>query len=85
MANLLLTIIAARDAANHPGPSCKIAQLLSSLDEEDRAGLIIAFQDLGITTTAIYKGLRRAGYDISQSTVARHRRGDCTCEPRLLG
>ena len=69
-----------------PGPGCAVPGTLAQLSESERAavssGLDIAFHktDRHVTYRSISRFLRSLGYDISDQTLGRHRRGDCTCE-----
>jgi hypothetical protein len=65
---------------------CKVGQILeeSSLSEKDKQTLIY-YLDMTInnpnrlTNTAIARALRSEGFDISNSSVDRHRSKQCPC------
>jgi hypothetical protein len=65
---------------------CKIGNLLvlSDLSEKDKQNLkeVLETQPSNssfISNSALGRILREEGYDISNSAVDRHRRGDCPC------
>jgi hypothetical protein len=65
---------------------CKIGNLLTSstLSEQDRLNLktVLEVEENNpdrINNSTIGRILREEGYDISNSAVDRHRRGDCPC------
>jgi hypothetical protein len=66
---------------------CKIGNLLTSsskLPEQDKANLknVLDVDENNpdrINNSTIGRILREEGYDISNSAVDRHRRGDCPC------
>ena len=65
---------------------CKIGNLLvlSNLSEKDKQNLkevLVTNQSDSsfISNSALGRILREEGYDISNSAVDRHRRGDCPC------
>lgn len=74
-------------ATDFPTRFCKLGNLLingSPLSEQDRINLkaVLDAQEndpTRINNAAIGRILREEGYDISNSAVDRHRRGDCPC------
>jgi hypothetical protein len=65
---------------------CKIGNLLTSstLSEQDKLNLktVLEVEENNpdrINNSTIGRILREEGYDISNSAVDRHRRGDCPC------
>jgi hypothetical protein len=71
---------------------CKIGLLLSGnvLSEKDKKTLTETFDvpegvPGRVTNVALSKILREEGYDISLSTVDRHRRKDCGCFNLVAG
>lgn len=61
---------------------CKTAQLLKSLDEEDRKALEQVLEDLSVTAKSITKWLNQNGHQISMDSIRRHRKrqmGGCLC------
>lgn len=58
---------------------CSVARILDALDDNDRAWLSIVLVDPEEQSAAIGRTLTRAGHRIAGTTIARHRRGDCTC------
>lgn len=63
------------------GPECSISILMGKLDAKEQAALIAALQNPAKPNTFIARVLRDEGYNISATTVGRHRRGDCACAP----
>jgi hypothetical protein len=66
---------------------CKIGNLLinSKLPDQDKENLktvldVEEHNPTRINNSAIGRILREEGYDISNSAVDRHRRGDCPCK-----
>jgi methanogenic corrinoid protein MtbC1 len=74
-------------ATETPTRLCKIGNILtnSSLSEQDKSNLQ-AVLDVSendpsrINNNVIARILREEGYDVSNSAVDRHRRGDCPCK-----
>lgn len=63
-------------------PSCSIA----ALDPDLRAEIDVALASPGVTASGLERalanrGVEVAGRTIKSTTLARHRRRDCTCEP----
>lgn len=63
-------------------PKCSIA----ALDADLRAEIDEALATDGVTATGLERALVRrgvtsGGHTIKSTTLGRHRRGDCTCEP----
>lgn len=68
-------------AASRPSrPVCTVRKVMEVLDPKDREVLAAAFASSDVTTVAIRQVLKANGHDLSQHTVARHRRGGCSCE-----
>lgn len=69
-----------RQAANNrrTGPACAVATVLGSLEVDDAEDLRKALAG-HYTGSAIGRALRDRGYAVSDYTINRHRRGDCTC------
>lgn len=78
--NLLATIKA--ENYSGPTPTCTMGQLLASMPKADRDDLLAALADPGIQHTAIVRALRTHGYAVKPTAVPRHRKGECSCEPR---
>lgn len=66
-------------ATKPKGPPCSIATALSNLDPEDSDFLRELLADPDKPSSRISLALRAEGHEISQITVARHRRGECRC------
>jgi hypothetical protein len=59
------------------GRSCATCRMLASMSGEDAATLI-ELLDSHASTAVIAEACKRAGYDLlTDSTLKRHRRGDC--------
>lgn len=71
--------LSAAIAANstRPGGTCTFATL--RLSEADQADLDAALANRSIPSTVIARGLTAIGHKIGDSTVQRHRKGDCGC------
>lgn len=65
-----------------PTPACTMGQLLASMPKGDRDDLLAAMANPAIQHTAIVRALRAHGYPVKPTAVPRHRRGECSCEPR---
>ena len=66
--------------------ACKLGLLLQgeklSVKEKEQLSQILEVSEddpRRVPNTAVAKVLRDEGYDISNSSVDRHRRGDCSC------
>ena len=73
----LLADIRAEQAAQ-PGPKCSFPTVMASLAPEDAADVLAAI-DEGRKSSAIARALRKRGVELGEYTIARHRRGACTC------
>jgi hypothetical protein len=65
------------------GPRCTVGIFLESLPpaEEDGLGILLA-PDSGWESEAIAREITARGPSVKGQTVARHRRGGCSCELR---
>lgn len=61
------------------GPRCTVMQILGKLDPERRAKLEAALGAEAITGTMIQRVLRSWDFELSSSTIQRHRNRDCAC------
>ena len=59
------------------GPACAVGLWLEGLDDESRDEAKSLMADNVWQHTALAKVFADAGLDVSATTVARHRRGDC--------
>lgn len=59
-------------------PTCKFADLVNRLEEEDATTLFEWAQE-GKSTTFIQKALKEYGCNISWMTLNRHLNGECCC------
>lgn len=67
------------------GPVCSIRILMEDLDPADAKELQQAFEDRSIPGTAILRALKTRGYiDITDHTLQRHRRSECSCSKRAM-
>lgn len=75
----LLDEIAAASMSHRKGPLCTVARIMAEMSEIDATDLDTAFKDPKYSNKSIFMVLRGRGYDVAQTTVARHRRGECAC------
>lgn len=62
---------------------CLTGQMVNTLTGEDQKVLIHALRpDSGLTHAAISRALDSEGHRLGQYSIGRHRKGECTCEPR---
>jgi hypothetical protein len=59
---------------------CKVADIASSLDPDDRKILLQAVADSSWAAKALSRQLRERGVQVSDTTILRHRRKECPCE-----
>ena len=64
------------------GPNCWVAQTMATMSNQDRADLEVAFADPNIQHSAIVRALRNRGIEVKPSAIPRHRKKECSCEPR---
>lgn len=72
-----------RDELSHyrfgPGQVCTVRTMLEDAgDQRDEIAELIA--DKRVTASSLSRLLRDHGYEISQGTITRHRRKECTCD-----
>jgi hypothetical protein len=60
------------------GPSCAVGKL--ALPPDDMVVFLEAMERPDILSTVISRTLRAHGYDVSASSIQRHRRGGCACK-----
>lgn len=60
-------------------PKCTIAKLVVSMPEHDLAAFAAALADENVTAVFLARAMRDEGYYVGESTIRRHRRGDCRC------
>jgi hypothetical protein len=65
------------------GPSCGV--VAAEISAEIRAQFDAAALHPNITSGALAKWLASKGYEISKSTVQRHRRSECRCSSEVAG
>lgn len=71
-----------QSAQRDPGFACSIALIQDQLSGSDRAELDTVLADRALSAAAIARVLTAEGHVVRQQTVARHRRGDCSCGTR---
>lgn len=59
------------------GAKCRTCELLESLPDNEREALQSALADPRFSNAGLAKILRDEGYQMADSTVRRHRRGEC--------
>lgn len=65
------------------GPGCTVGTVLRSLPEDESAALAVMLSDSAWESETVARTLRdEIGVNVQGQTVARHRRGGCSCEPR---
>jgi hypothetical protein len=80
-----LRTVSLREAAQavestKPGPKCGVHILKLELEKDDRATLVEWLDpDSGRKSSWIADVLKSEDHDISEITIARHRRGKCSC------
>lgn len=57
---------------------CSVCELIKDLDSKESEALKSRLNNKTITHAALSEVLRKNGYEISSSTLGRHRRGICT-------
>lgn len=60
-------------------PTCTVQKLALSMPEDDLLAFSKALADEHTTATFLSRVMRAEGYHIGDSTIRRHRRGDCRC------
>lgn len=59
---------------------CKVGDIASKLEENDRKVLLTATADDSWPAKALSRQLRERGIQVSDTTILRHRRGECPCK-----
>lgn len=59
------------------GTVCTISVL--NLPRDIRADLDAALRDAAVTSAAVARALTALGFQVSRTTIARHRNGECQC------
>lgn len=62
------------------GATCRTCSLLEALPEGEAKALIDALDDPRFSNAGLAKILKDEGYSMAESTVRRHRRGECKRE-----
>lgn len=87
----LTDALAAGPRRTHRGPVCSIKRLLDRLDDDLRGQLVEALRPESpwphaelarVLADNMKDDLAALGIDVKSTTVGRHRRGECSCEPR---
>ena len=66
--------------SRQPGPKCATGLALKALTPAKRSKLQEALDEPRITGMAIARWLKQNGHQVSDVSVRRHRRGDCSCD-----
>lgn len=65
------------------GPLCSVRMIMAQIAQDDevlsKEVQEALAQDTMYQASAISRELKRRGYDLSGSTISRHRRGQCSC------
>ena len=56
---------------------CSVCEMLKSVTDAERVALISRFENKAISHISLSVVLKNNGYEISDSTIGRHRRGVC--------
>jgi hypothetical protein len=59
------------------GAACRTCALLKSLPEKEAEALRVALADKRFSNGGLSRILRDEGYKIAESTLRRHRKGEC--------
>jgi len=63
------------------GPACGLGRIIAQLDGENLAALYLMLDNPDWTGADIARALTDEGHDMKPAAVARHRRGECKCDP----
>lgn len=63
-----------------PRVRCQVTVILDTMSKGDAADLRAALADITVTGAAIERVLGRRGVKLSQNSITRHRRKECTCD-----
>ena len=66
-----------REQGVRKGPDCRLCVIIRTLSGPDQQALADAFADHRLTTSAITRALKAEGHEVSQTSVGRHRKGEC--------
>lgn len=66
-----------REQGIRKGPDCRVCVIVRLLDKDDAVALNEAMADPKMTTSAITRALKAEGHEVSQTSVGRHRKGEC--------
>jgi hypothetical protein len=61
------------------GGTCHVALLLPQLDDEDRAAFLAALGNPSLSPKRLASLMRDHGHDVGDSSIGRHRKGECRC------
>lgn len=64
------------------GPRCGVAIALEEMPKDIVAKFTAAMGNTHAPASKISVALKELGYLVAAETIARHRRGACSCEPR---
>lgn len=59
------------------GGVCSTCTVISEANDEDKAALLAAMDDPRISNAGLSRILREEGYEIGDSALRRHRKGEC--------
>ena len=65
-----------------PPKVCTVAWTLDTMPADDAAALLEALGDETKHAADLARVLAAHGYQLSATTIRRHRKKDCACEPR---
>ena len=61
------------------GFPCSVGEFLKQISKEETKDFIAILETPKIGTIRIYDGLKEAGYNVSKSSLYKHRRKNCRC------
>ena len=66
-------------SVKRPGGKCWYPNIVSVLSPEDVADLDVALANSKYLSSTITQVLRKRGFNVTENSMRRHRRGDCQC------
>jgi hypothetical protein len=75
----LAELVEAEGPGDRFPPRCRVAMVRAALNARDQEILDRLLADVAWTATRIAELVGRAGHDLTATSIARHRRGQCRC------
>lgn len=63
-----------RNEPRKPNNNFRVDEILATLDDEDKAGLLAVLADESVTVAAITRVLRRNGHPLSENSIRNYRK-----------